>query len=127
MGKTIKCKKAKKITKSNNISIDTLFNKLKISDNILVNKIYFETVKNQTYCIGKYGIRLNVVRWKESIGCSKLELCAHIMKSINSSININDFSTWKIGHVSAFDVEQKDNIYYVFSYLNFKNLIIEKK
>jgi hypothetical protein len=130
MGKTLKKRnyKLRNFCSTRNIYNDTdnieeMFNNLKIGNNILVDKIYYLTLKNTVYCMKKYGIKFNIINYREAIGCSKTELYNHLIK--NNNINLENISL-KIGHINAFDVSQKDNAFYVHGYFNYRNLQIER-
>lgn len=133
MGKILRKKQSNRLKNLNNKyhSSDTCkivesFKNLNINNQI-IHKIYINALRNTIYCIKKYNIKFNIINYKGVIGCSKNELYNHIIKNVNNRININDYKTWTIGHINAFDIRQRDNRFYVHNYFNYRNLCVERK
>ncbi len=113
----------KYIRKFSDNDISNLFSKLNITNNVM-NKIYYDVIKNNQYCIKKYDIELTVVNCKSIIGCSKQELYDYIKKNIglNSGMTLDNYGLWQIGHKHIFDIENNKDTFYIINYFNYKNL-----
>ncbi len=113
-------------TNIDNSDLSSLLSKLNITNNVM-NKIYYDVIKNNQYCIKKYNIELTVVNCKNIIGCSKHDLYDYIKKNIDSSsgMTLDNYGTWRIGHKYAFDVTNNKNTMYIIKYFNYNNLLPE--
>lgn len=78
------------------------------SKTILMNKMYYDVLKNIVFHVTNNNIKLNTTNYRKLIGCSKLELYNHLTQTVNP------FTTmWKIFHINS-----SPDPYQYFNYQN---------
>jgi len=113
-------------TKNDDDDISVIFSKLNLT-NVLMNKIYYDVIKNNQYCIQKYGIEFIVMNCKNVIGCTKVTLYDYIKNNLCDGMSLDNYSMWQIGHRYPFNVERNKETLYIIEYFNYKNLVPEWK